>query len=140
MSTVRNNLTLSNPRRLRTWLAFWLQDRRRQRAHAAPAGPPAPVIVGGWYAWDDTTPGWADNYVTISFNSGSFSGGVFEIWERDVGHPLSQIDTIDAEALVDYRHAQVTQTGGTFYYKVRWRNGPDVGPFSNEFAVVVDPA
>src|SRR5678816_4281661 len=87
---------------LRSWVAWYLQGRRRHRA--APSSPPAPVITQGWYAWADTEPGWVDNYITIAFDAGTVPPGVFEVWEHDFNNSLRLLGTIPSEGLVDYHH------------------------------------
>ena len=118
------------------WLLMWLQKRRRARA--AQAGPqlPTPAVIGGWSAWGDTDPAWADNYVTIQLEPPE--DGEFEVWERDSHHTSHLLGTIPAVGLVDYHHVMAAAEADICYYKVRLRVGAEVGAFSNEYGVTVE--
>jgi hypothetical protein len=126
-------------RQLRAWVAIWLQERRRARVSVGGIAPPAPLIVSGWYAWNDTEFGWVDNYITIEFDAEAVPEAQFEIWERDSNNSSHLLDTIGSASLTDYRHVMASEDGDTFYYKVRYRNGGIIGPFSNEMEVEVQP-
>jgi hypothetical protein len=67
-------------RRLRGWLATWLQARRRARQAAIPpAVPNAPVITGGGFEWDMSEPGWADVWINWTFDHGRFPVAALEV-------------------------------------------------------------
>jgi hypothetical protein len=124
----------------RSWLALWLQQRRRKRAAGDLGTPPAPVIVAAWYSWDDTETGWVDNYLSITFAQGTVPVATFEIWESDSNHDWHLIETIASAGVVDpYHHARVAEDNDVFHYKVRYVNGVVIGPFSEDCALTVDP-
>src|SRR5436190_21748398 len=65
----------------RSWLAIWLQQRRRKRA--VPTTPNAPVITGSAWAWNQTEEGFVDIYLEFTFEHGAFPVASFEVCEHD---------------------------------------------------------
>ena len=121
--------------RRRQWiLAIKLQKRRRKRIPA----PAAPVIIHGDFEWDETEEGWADGVMDFSFDHGSFPVASFEVWwaKASDNFQYSLVNTIPS-SVEDYRHERATDVPDTLRYKIRYRNGETLGPFSNEREIIV---
>jgi hypothetical protein len=120
----------------RGWLALWLQDRRRARKHAATT-PNAPVITNGGFEWDATEPGFADVWVDWTFVHGSFPAATIEVWVSVNGDAYYQMDTV-ASDVNSYYYPRASSGESSFAFKVRYRNGTTVGPFSNVYQINIE--
>ena len=123
-----------------TWLATWLQRRRRARAalHSAPPVvlPNAPVFTNSGFEWDVTQEGWADTFFDWSFVHGDFPVASIEIWlARDASGFVYELVTTVPSTTGSYRHAPASQYEDFLYYKLRYVDGGTVGPFSSEVEV-----
>ena len=78
-----------------------------------------------------------NGYLFLEFDHGPLPVATLEIWERDWLNASHLLATIASDS-GDYHHARASQETGTFYYKVRYKNGGTEGPFSEEFAITVD--
>jgi len=123
----------SPARRFQGWLATWLQDRRRARQVVAPA---APVITTGGFEWGASAVDWADLWVDWTFAHGSWPVASLEVWlSVDYGAYALVVTLASTESGYYYPLATNTELPHTF--KVRYRNGATVGPFSNEYLLDV---
>ena len=121
-------------RRFRGWLALWLQDRRRSRQ--SPPVPAAPVIISGGFEWDATTPGLADVWLDWSFDHGAAPVASLEVW-FNIDHGADTLLVTLASTETGYYYAEATNTEHSYYFKVRYRNGETLGPFSAEYLIEV---
>jgi hypothetical protein len=125
--------------RLRAWWALRLQARRRAWASGPVETPGAPVITSAWSQWGTTEAGWADAYLRIIFEHGAFPVATFEVWGWDINNPLQLLDVIPSAAVVDPYHREcVVEDPNVLHYKVRYRSGEVVGPFSNEVTMIIE--
>jgi hypothetical protein len=120
------------------WLALYLQARRRKRLAADTSSAPAPVIDSGWFIWGDTDFGFVDNFISIAFDQAAVPLATFEIWETDSNNLWHIIDVVSS-GTDEYAHRRISEDADTFSYKVRYVNGPTIGPFSNTYDIVVTP-
>jgi hypothetical protein len=132
-----NNLPLKMPmakvNSFRGWLATWLQDRRRSRQQPAPT-PNAPEINGGGYEDGTTESGWWDVFIDWSFNHGGFPVATMEVWLSTDGGAFTLWATVSSDA-PGYYYPLAADNERTFDFKVRYRNGATVGPFSNVYQI-----
>lgn len=119
--------------RLGRWVTLHLQERRRARR----TSPAAPVITGGEREWDETQVGWADALIDWAFDHGTYPVATLEIWlARDSSDWEFELVTAVPSWTWGYRHSCVSQIEETLLYKMRYRDGSIIGPFSNEREVV----
>lgn len=123
---------------LRNWVALYLQERREKRAAADVAGPPspaAPVITGGSVNWDVTTLGWADVDFTYTFVYGTYPVANLEVWlaKQSAGYVYNLLTTIASTTGGHFVQTNASNATDTFLYKMRYKNGGTLGPFSNVF-------
>jgi hypothetical protein len=128
-------------------VGLYLQERREKRAaaDAAPAGPPspaAPVITTGTVNWDVTTVGWADVDITYTFAYGTFPVANLEVWlaKASGGYVYSLLATIASSTGGDFVQTNASSATDTFRYKMRYKNGSVLGPFSNVYSVDIAPS
>ena len=118
---------------LRSWVALFLQERRRNRIAAAPPLPPFPIVTlsNGTYYGEQS---WFDTAFDISVDLKTWGAASLEIWANLTwtGYELLQIV---ASGTVHYVHYQAAFGEATFMYKARYRNGDNVGSFSNEITI-----
>ena len=97
--------------------------------------PPFPLVTlsnGIFYA--EST--WFDVAFDVAVNLKTWSAANLEIWMNPwSGYALL---AIVPSSTVHYVHFQAADGEGMFLYKARYRNGQDVGPFSNEVTVIVE--
>jgi hypothetical protein len=129
-------LSLSRPSKrvgnaVRAWWAMRSQKRRRQRA-ATPLVVPAPLLTGVQVLWDESTVGWADVIVSISFNDAGWPAGTFEIFVAPGpgGTAFESSDEISSSAR-SFRQNMVFNDQNGVTYQLRYRNSEVIGPFSN---------
>src|SRR5437660_7203949 len=70
---------------LRSWVALFLQERRRYRAEGGGV-PAAPVITGYSWVWDQTEPGWVDVSLDFTFDHGTLPPAIIEVWFQKEGN------------------------------------------------------
>ncbi len=134
-----NNLPPKSPmakaNSFRGWLATWLQDRRRSRQQPASVPTPnAPEINGGGYEDGTTERGWWDVFIDWSFDHGSFPVATMEVWVSIDSGAFALLATVSSNA-PGYFYPLATDNERRFDFKVRYRNGATVGPFSNVYQV-----
>ena len=139
-SSMAKPLHLSRPSRrvtnvVRTWLAMRSQKLRRRRAVAG-AGLPVAVITGAEFGWDITEPGWADVTLYWTADTSGWSGGSFEVWCQ-IGEAREQLVGTAWWSDRAFEHVQASDGENTLVYRLRFRNGSDVGAFSDTYAVEV---
>ena len=132
-------LHLSRPSRrvrevVRAWWAMRCQKRRRK------GGTPvvvvnAPFIHDGGYSWDEFEPQWANTYVAWTFLQPELPVGTFEVWCQ-WGTSDELVATVPGSDRVCYL-SHVTMGEQTYFYRVRYRDGDVIGPFSNVYQVDV---
>lgn len=115
----------------KAWLAISLQERRRAR-QSVTATPNAPVITTGGYQWDVTTPGWADLWINWTFAHGTCPVASLEIWLSSGGGAFALFATVTSTAWF-FEYLEATNTTTVFQFKLRYRNGGTLGPFSNVY-------
>jgi hypothetical protein len=125
----------SATQRFRGWVASWVQDRRRGRQQLAPT-PNAPAITTGGYEWGATDPAWADVFIEWSFDHGSFPVASIELWVSFDFGAYNLLDTVGS-AEPSYYISMASNNEKIFDFKMRYRNGGIIGPFSNEYRVDV---
>jgi len=120
----------------RSWLAIFLQDRRRlrQQALVPPPVPNAPVLLTGTYQWNRTSPGYADVMLTWSFDPGSFPVAFIEFWAGINSSSSQQLGTV-ASNITNLSYPNATAYPIYVRVKMRYRNGSVIGPFSNELLI-----
>jgi hypothetical protein len=134
-------LHLSRPSRgvsnvVRAWWAARCQKLRRQRSQAGPLVVPAPVITDGYYLWDETEPGWADAMVLFSFDDPGLPVATFEIYVSfEVGDGSFGFWESISSTVRGFRQNLVFTGQNGVIYKLRYRNGDVIGPFSEEFDI-----
>ena len=76
--------------------------------------------------------------LTFTFEQGAWPVGELEVWFAIGAFDLNywQVGTLASDAGT-YRHNEAIGGAGQMNYKLRYRYGEVVGPWSNEFAVVV---
>ena len=117
-----------SPRALRVWWALRLQKRRRRGA--AVSLPPFPdvtlsnVSIGGHAEWFDPA-------FDISVDLKSWGVASLEIWLNQNEGGYAFLDVVPSET-TSYVHYEATQVESVLKYKARYRNGDDLGSFSNE--------
>ena len=121
---------------MRSWVALFLQGRRRKRAGS---GPSAPVITGTAWEWSQIDEGYIDAYLEWTFDLGNFPPGNLEVWERDVNNADYIAGTLPIEQR-SFWHFSVTAEAYDLYYRIRYVCGDVVGPFSSEVTVRPYPA
>ena len=122
---------MSFVRRRLSWLATWLQDRRRAQQATLPPVLNAPVITSGTYQYDVTQAGWADITLSWTFVHGTFPVATIELWKSLNGGAYALLATVASTATGYYYALACDINGGTFDFKTRYVNGGTVGPFSN---------
>ena len=125
---------------VRAWWALRSQKRRRQ-SPSQPLQPAAPVITGGWFEWDATQVGLADVGFGYTFQHGTFPQARFEVWlaRSSQGWAYNLLETMLSNETDDHYQLCASSGGETLRYKMRYRYGDIIGPFSNEWDVVVPP-
>ena len=137
MNNLPPRLPMAKVNSFRGWLATWLQDRRRSRQQPASApAPNAPVITGGGYEDGTTEPGWWDVFIDWNFDHGSFPIANLEVWLSTEGGPFALWSTVSSAA-PGYFYPLATNNERLFEFKVRYRNGATVGPFSNVYQISI---
>lgn len=106
---VKTNLTLSNPRRLRTWLAFSFQGRRRKRA-AAHAAPTVPTAPGNLSAVDQSVS------IRLTWQDRSSDETGFRLYRKVDSGSYGLFQTIGAN-VTSYVDGDVVE-GSVYYYYV----------------------
>lgn len=127
------NPSTLNPQ-LSTPQLAWLLRRRKRRRHANAGAPAAPVITGAITEFGGTEPGWLDVTITFTFDHGSFPVAFLEIWFAIAPADYTLLTTVPSTEL-SYRHAKAEEGLDPLLYKLRYVNGPTVGPFSAPFEV-----
>jgi hypothetical protein len=109
---------------------------KHARQRRGGAGIPAPVLTDSEASLGTTAEGWFDITVHFTFSGEAAAEAVVEVWEWDEVYSLRQVG---AAPISDHLFVQtkVSEVYGTFYYRVRYRCGSVVGPFSNELAAVI---
>jgi hypothetical protein len=125
----------NNGRRLRSWVAWYLQQRRRKRV-ASDASPGAlPTITLSNQNYDSNEFGGWDVSFDIAVSRGGWPVGTLEIFRRfDVAESVL-IDTVPGDTA---HYVNSSDEPGDIFYKARYVNGSDVGPFSAEVQVEID--
>ena len=131
---------MSFVRRRLSWLATWLQDRRRAQQATLPPVLNAPVITSGTYQYDVTQAGWADITLSWTFVHGTFPVATIEVWKSLNAGAYSLLATVASTATGYYYPLACDVNGGTFDFKTRYKNGPTIGPFSNVYRVDIVPS
>lgn len=125
------------PISFRAWLAGWAQARRRSRVQPPPAEPPAPdapEIIFGDGVWEGTTAGWWDVFIDFEFDPGAWPVAQLELWlSRDNG-PFLLLTAVNS-ADTSYAYPAVSDTEVVLDFKLRYRNGATLGPFSNVWRI-----
>ncbi len=93
-----------------------------------------PEIVGGTYEWEATTPGWWDVWVDWNFNHAGHPVAQMEVWLSINNGAFELRDTIGSDA-PGYYINEAANNETSFDFKVRYRNGATVGPFSNVYQI-----
>lgn len=134
---MRGSVQRTTRSNFRGWLATWLQDRRRERRQPATAPTPnAPEIVGGYFEWDASLPGYADVTIEFMFDDPNFPPASVEVYvSRDMG-PYVLLATVGSSNSY-FTYHEATTNEADFDFKVRYVNGAVTGPFSNVFRVSV---
>ena len=114
----------------RSWLALWLQRRRRARGL-----PNAPVIVSGNYAWfgsgDDA---YCNVTLGFTFDAGANPVALIEVWSSLYAADYILEQTVPSNSgVVVIDHAALVES--TFDYKLRYVNGARIGQFSQPWTV-----
>jgi hypothetical protein len=126
--------TFSRESAVRAWLALRLQKRRRERA--APAAP-VPIIYGGAFTWDTTEVNYADTTICWTIDYRGFPVASVEVWFRNSGSTLERIATVPSSDGT-FHHTKVVYGEDDVFYRLCYRNGDVVGPFSEEFRIVIE--
>lgn len=121
-------------RRFQGWLATWAQERRRGRQQPVTTPPNTPEINGGGYEDGTTEPGWWDVFIDWSFAHGSSPVASMEVWLSTDGGPFTLWSTVSSDA-PGYFYPLASNNERLFEFKVRYRNGATVGPFSNVYQI-----
>ncbi len=122
-------------RRFQGWLATWAQDRRRSRQQPAQSPTPnAPEITGGGYEDGATETGWWDVFIDWTFDHGSSPVASMEVWLSTDSNPFVLWSTVSSAA-PGYFYPLASNTERLFEFKVRYRNGATIGPFSNVYQI-----
>ena len=123
---------LISGRQLRTWWAMRLQKRRRDGA-AAPL-PPFPIVTLANGSWENAG-SWYSNFFDIFVDHKTWPVANLEIWLNPWnGFTLLAIVGSDSPG---FTHDQASEGEGTFIYKARYRNGQNVGQFSNDMTIEI---
>lgn len=93
-----------------------------------------PEIAGGNAEWESTEPGWWDVYIDWTFNHAGHPVAQIEIWQSINNGPFELRDTVTSEEVSHY-YPMAANNETTFDFKVRYRNGATVGPFSNVYRI-----
>jgi hypothetical protein len=93
-----------------------------------------PEIVGGNYEWEATDPAWWDVWIDWNFNHAGHPVAQMEVWLSINGGPFELRDTIGSDA-PGYYINNAADSEMMFDFKVRYRNGATVGPFSNVYQI-----
>jgi hypothetical protein len=117
-------------------IALWLQSRRRTRNPARLVG--VPIINNSLGDWNRTVDGWADVIIEFRFDSGNLPLATFEFWsmQDDVGASYALAGVMPSNERT-FIQVQATNASVFIWYKLRYRNGSMIGPFSDEFGVDV---
>jgi hypothetical protein len=123
-----------------TWLALRLQKRRRKRAtQAVPA--PVPLLLGGYYAFDESEVGWADMHISWTIEYGSFPVASVEIFWRVVGGPEASLGTVPSSD-GSFTHTRASVGNQELAYRLQYVYEATAGTvrsaFSNSWDVYVD--
>lgn len=93
-----------------------------------------PEIAGGNAEWESTSPGWWDVYIDWTFNHAGHPVAQIEIWQSINNEPFELRDTVTSDEVSHY-YPMAADNETTFDFKVRYRNGATVGPFSNVYRI-----
>ncbi len=128
----RRNSPLGARFSLRSWLALYLQERRRNRAVPTPN---APVLTGSSWVWDQTEPGLVDITVTFAFDHGTFPPGTIQVWFQREGNNHAVLVGTAASTDTTFVHTEATDAPEFVFYTARYIGGGVTGPFSSPLTV-----
>ena len=127
------------------WLIHRIIRKQRRRRRWTPI-PEVPLLIYGDFEWDESEEGWADGLTDWVFLHGNLPAALFEIWmaKASNGFQYELAGTTPSTSASSfeynqwgYRHSMATDVPDTLRYKVRYRNGADLRPFSIERDIVV---
>jgi hypothetical protein len=99
--------------------------------------PDAPVITNGGYEWGATSGGEAaDVWIDWTFDYGVYPVADMEVWMSMDQNNYSLLATVSSNNN-HYVIAAATDGEADYWFKIRYRNGAAVGPFSDVFYVGV---
>jgi hypothetical protein len=112
-------------------LALLLESRRRARS------VPAPAITAGSSSFNGTQTGWFDVVLDFDFDQGWLPSATFEIWlRRDSGGELDfKFLALAGTNVREFIHVMASMEAEFYTYKLRYRSGRLIGPFSEEYSV-----
>jgi hypothetical protein len=93
-----------------------------------------PEINGGNPEWESTEQGWWDVYIDWIFNHAGHPVAQMEVWLSLNNGPFVQHATVSSGD-PGYYYPMAANNETTFDFKVRYRNGATVGPFSNVYQI-----
>ena len=93
-----------------------------------------PEINGGNPEWESTEPGWWDVYIDWLFNHAGHPVAQMEVWLSLNNGPFVLHATVSSGD-PGYYYPLAANNETTFDFKVRYRNGATVGPFSNVYRI-----
>ena len=107
------------------------------RPDDAVAPPNAPVITDGGYEWGPTPGGEAaDVWIDWTFDYGVYPVADMEVWMSVDQNDYSLLATVPSNNN-HYLILAATEGESDYWFKIRYRNGATVGPFSDVFHVGV---
>jgi hypothetical protein len=101
-----------------------------------PYMPLPPMILGGYYEWDFTTPGYADVFVTIQFVE-PFVNGTIQTYLSSDSVNYSLFDSRASSYTYGLQYAEATTSEAEFYFKTRFVGPNGTGAFSPAYLVSV---
>ena len=112
-------------------LALLLESRRRARS------VPAPVITAGFSSFNRTETGWFDVVLDFDFDQRWLPPATFEIWlMRDSDGELDfKLLALTGTNVREFIHVLASMETEFYTYKLRYRSGRLIGPFSEEYSV-----
>jgi hypothetical protein len=123
--------TLNHQLNRRSWLALYLQGRRRRRS-SVPAGPlPTVFLANPDYESDQ---GWYNIYFDLVVTLGAWPAASVEIWWAPLGNSFALLATVPSTT-PQFAHYQAASGEADLFYQARYVQGVNVGPFSNQVEI-----
>jgi hypothetical protein len=112
-------------------LALLLESRRRFRS------VPAPVITAGFSSFNRTETGWFDVVLDFDFDQRWLPPATFEVWlRRDSDGELDfKLLALAGTDIREFIHVLASMETEFYTYKLRYRSGRLISPFSEEYSV-----